>query len=66
MEAFILIFGAILYFAPTGLAYLRKSVDLTKIALVNLLAGWTIIGWIAAMVMANSSQQKWQRDQSSH
>jgi Superinfection immunity protein len=51
-----------LYYAPTILAYVRKSVDLKKIVLINLVAGWTFIGWVVAMMMATTSQQTWQRD----
>jgi hypothetical protein len=50
-----------MYFIPTVWAYFRKSVDLKKIALVNLLAGWTVLGWILAGIWAMSSQQSWQR-----
>ena len=43
-----------LYFLPAFLA--RKRSDFTAILLLNLLAGWTFIGWIIALVWALSSE----------
>lgn len=42
----------LLYFLPTVVAYWRGSNNIVGVGLVNLLAGWTIIGWVAALVMA--------------
>ena len=39
-----------LYFIPSFIA--RKSNNLNKIFLLNLLGGWTAIGWIAALIWA--------------
>ena len=39
------------YVLPTLLAWKRQSSRLPKIALINLLFGWTVIGWIVAMVL---------------
>ncbi len=43
---------AILYFIPYGLAHSRKHPSRTAIGLLNLLAGWTLIGWAAALIWA--------------
>lgn len=45
-----------LYFLPAFLA--RKRSDFAAIFLLNLLAGWTFIGWIIALVWALSSEQQ--------
>lgn len=45
-----------LYFLPAFLA--RKRSDFTAIFVLNLLAGWTFIGWIIALVWALSSGQQ--------
>ncbi|RSK29885.1 superinfection immunity protein [Hymenobacter metallilatus] len=45
----------ILYFLPTVLA--RKKSKSTQIFLLNLLAGWTGIGWIGALIWALSSDK---------
>ena len=42
-----------LYFLPAYLA--RNRSDFTAILVLNLLAGWTFIGWIIALVWALSS-----------
>jgi Superinfection immunity protein len=47
-----LILSGLLYFVPTLLG--RHKADVMGIFLVNLLLGWTIIGWIVALVWALS------------
>lgn len=42
----------IFYFIPTAVAQYRKSVNITTVALVNIFLGWTIIGWIIALIIA--------------
>lgn len=41
----------LLYLLPTMLAWAGGKRRKVKVTLVNVLAGWTIIGWIAAMLM---------------
>ena len=45
-----LFLSAIFYFLPTILA--RHKGDFMGIFLVNLLAGWTVIGWFIALIWA--------------
>lgn len=52
MLGFLILAG--LYFLPTIIALLRSHNPL-GVFLVNLLAGWTFFGWIAALVMACGS-----------
>ncbi len=40
------------YFLPWAVAATRQKSNTLAIGLLNLLVGWTLIGWIAAMVMA--------------
>lgn len=42
----------VLYMAPTYIARYRKHPAATHILVVNLLWGWTVIGWVIAMFMA--------------
>lgn len=42
----------LLYFLPVIEAYLRQHRSLTSVGLVNLLLGWTLIGWVAALAWA--------------
>ena len=39
------------YILPTLLAWKRQSSRRWRVTFVNLLLGWTVVGWIAAMVM---------------
>ena len=41
-----------LYLLPTYEAWKRKHPNLTAIALVNLFLGWSIVGWVIAVVWA--------------
>jgi len=47
-----LILSGLLYFVPTIIG--RNKADVMGIFLVNLLLGWTVIGWIVALVWALS------------
>lgn len=46
-----IVISAALYVLPSLLAWKNESPRRTRITLINLLLGWTIIGWIVAMVM---------------
>ena len=45
-------FGFLMYFLPSIIALARSKRDLTGIILLNLLVGWTMIGWVIALVWA--------------
>jgi len=40
------------YLLPFAVGLWRGHADISKIFLVNLLLGWTVIGWIVALVWA--------------
>lgn len=42
--------GLLIYMVPTLTAMVRGHSKVALIGVVNVLVGWTIIGWIAAMV----------------
>lgn len=42
----------ILYFAPMIVAFCRNNPHCTAIAVLNVLLGWTFIGWVMALVWA--------------
>lgn len=46
--------GFITYLAPVWIALARAHPDARGIATLNLLLGWTVIGWIVAMMWALS------------
>jgi Superinfection immunity protein/Short C-terminal domain len=50
--AFVLLFP---YFLPTIIAILRRKANAGGIFVLNLLLGWTLIGWIGALVWSLSA-----------
>jgi hypothetical protein len=44
--------GFVLYFLPTIIAALKSKRDTVAILLLNLFLGWSVIGWIVALVWA--------------
>jgi T4 superinfection immunity protein len=42
----------IVYFIPSFMAHWRRKENLMAIVTLNLLAGWTVVGWIGALVWA--------------
>ena len=57
MEGFIyLVIIACLYFIPYGVARSRKHPSTTGIGLLNLVLGWTMIGWLVALILAASGK----------
>jgi hypothetical protein len=42
----------LLYFLPTFIAARRKTSLLVPTILVNIFLGWTVIGWIGALIMS--------------
>lgn len=45
-------FGFVLYFLPSIVALARSKRDLAGIVLLNFFLGWTMIGWVVALVWA--------------
>jgi hypothetical protein len=45
-------FGFVLYFLPTIIAFARNKRDVISILVLNLLLGWTLIGWVISLVWA--------------
>jgi hypothetical protein len=45
-------FGFVFYFVPSIVAFARSKRDVLSIFLLNLFLGWTLIGWIVALVWA--------------
>ena len=50
-------FLAALYLIPTLVAYKRQAENRGVIATINILTGWTGLGWIAALVWARTDQR---------
>ena len=45
-------FSFLMYFLPSILALARSKRDLVGIVLLNFFLGWTMIGWVVALVWA--------------
>jgi len=45
-------FGFVMYFLPSIIALARNKRDTLAIFLLNLFLGWSVIGWIVALVWA--------------
>ena len=50
-----MIFGGLVYWLPTIVALSRQSDARGRIAALNFFFGWTVLGWVAAMVWAVAS-----------
>lgn len=44
-----------IYFIPLIVAYIRKHNNTAAIAVLNLVLGWTFLGWLAALLWALNS-----------
>lgn len=44
--------GTVLYFLPSIIALARSKRDTLAIFLLNLFLGWSVIGWVVALVWA--------------
>lgn len=62
MEAFAILIMVLLivggYFLPTIIAVLRKHKNALGIGLLNLFLGWTMLGWVGALVWSVLAQSK--------
>ncbi len=46
------------YFVPTTVAIIKKKTDTTAILMLNLFLGWTLVGWVVALVWATKQDVK--------
>jgi hypothetical protein len=59
MEALIIVMMAMcvgLYFLPTVIAFYRNKANKIAIFVLNFLLGWSVVGWVVALVWALSRQ----------
>ena len=45
-------FGFVMYFLPSIIAFARSKRDTIAITILNFFLGWTMIGWVVALVWA--------------
>ena len=46
------LFALVVFLLPTIIAVFRHKKNITAILVLNLLGGWTVVGWIIALVWA--------------
>ena len=54
---FIIIIALALYLLPTIIAAARHKNQFLAICLINIFAGWTFVGWLAALIWAAIKEQ---------
>ena len=54
--------GIYLYILPSLVAYRRDHRNLVPIIIVNLAFGWTLIGWVAALVWATATRPETEKN----
>ncbi len=57
-EIILILFIFSVYFVPTTVAVVRHAKQKLGIILFNILAGWTLVGWIIAIVWAITADRK--------
>ncbi|MBU4467355.1 MAG: superinfection immunity protein [Candidatus Omnitrophica bacterium] len=50
LELLLVVLIFVLYFLPTLIAFLRQHKNKLAIFLLNLLLGWTVLGWVVSLV----------------
>lgn len=47
----------VIYFLPAMVAFQNKKRNVNAITVLNIFAGWTIIGWVAALIWAATKEK---------
>ena len=55
---FLLLPALAAYFVPTIIAVARRARNSLAIVLINIFAGWTFLGWVAALVWSIVDQKQ--------
>jgi hypothetical protein len=53
-----IIFSTLLYFVPTVIAFVKNKANKVAILVLNIFLGWSLIGWVVALVWAVSEEPK--------
>lgn len=51
----------VMYWLPTLIAVIRRTPAARGVAMINFFLGWTIVGWVVALVMALSAPRAAER-----
>lgn len=58
MTGFLVSLLVVVYFLPMLIAYGQERRDAGRIAAINLLLGWTLVGWLVALLQACSTPRR--------
>lgn len=48
----------VFYMLPTVIAHLRNHESCSSVAILNVMFGWTVLGWLAVLIYACAGSQK--------
>ncbi|MFC2117754.1 superinfection immunity protein [Bacteroidota bacterium] len=54
----LIILGIIVHFIPAYVAYNRKKKNRAAILILNIFLGWTLLGWVGALVWAMTKDKE--------
>ena len=54
---FLIAIGVLLYFVPAVIAWKRNHPQKTPIIALNILLGWSVLGWIASLIWSLTTPQ---------
>jgi hypothetical protein len=54
----VLLIVFVIYFIPTAIAIIRKNRQTPAVIAVNFFLGWTLLGWVGALVWALAGPQE--------
>ncbi|MBA1217275.1 superinfection immunity protein [Pseudomonas fulva] len=58
--------AALIYFTPAVIAWIRRHPNRVSIFLLNLMLGWTFIGWLVALIWSASAIRRRSMDEPSN
>jgi Superinfection immunity protein len=58
LKGMVFVAAVSIYLAPSMIADVRGHSDSVAISLVNVLLGWTVVGWIAALMWARGTDNE--------
>lgn len=54
----IIFLWVLIYFLPTICAWQNRKTNASAIMILNVFAGWTVVGWVVALVWAHTRDRK--------
>jgi len=61
--SFIIVVALTFYFIPTLIAVFRKHEKAVQIFLLNIFLGWTLVGWVVALIWSVKKEEKEEKEE---